>query len=544
MLHLKLVDENQNYTRTQARQAMNLSEESFSTYFAQYMPMQAQLVQVGKKRVIYPGKALNQRIHQLARNKIAIVDENEQDETKRNTEPNLPLFNIEAYTLTNFVTYDLNPEKQTFDNYTNQYCKIVDQLPNEQVLFNPLITLNGYSAINASYITPNWQKVEDPELVRQMFTQAGTLVGYYVKQLFINTKEKKLIAFTVPYLAKDTIDYANNNKQIVNNFDPSAKMLNSMVKSALCVINPTSKALNNQPIKHFPSDELIKTYNNLIPRAYGYAYINAVIAYLGVKQFDLAKLNAEQDNGKADFLSDVRSIFDYAKSQGNCFYQPRFYQGDLTIDYSLMNTAQKISTALFDWNQMWERPSEISNLHRLAQRDLHSDKNINDDWLNAILAYVSELCGLENLSMEYKFNHAEMLEMLPDLNDNFDKIIKNSLMYNTEQKQVQKCLQNQQYVTKFKHDLNKLLVKYNIDGQLTNGEEKQLSTLLLPMQMRPDCKYDKLAENGLLFCALGQVIKANLKKDNKLAQQYQKHVPEIIKDYLKNINLEIWLNKN
>ena len=85
MLHLKLVQNNRTYTREEARKIMGLSQESFSTYFASYGPMQADLINVGKKRVAYPGDVLNRRIQQLVSSRIAICDDLQKPLTQTNT---------------------------------------------------------------------------------------------------------------------------------------------------------------------------------------------------------------------------------------------------------------------------------------------------------------------------------------------------------------------------------------------------------------------------------------------------------------------------
>ena len=153
MLHLKLVQSNQNYTREEARKAMCLSQESFSTYFANYAPMQAELVTVGKKRVVYPGDVLNRRIQQLARNKIAVCTNISQDAANTNVQkqhivPNQTA-NNNLYKLTNFITY--GKQEHVFEKNT-KYTKIIDQLPTEIVNFNPNITYNGFAVIEASYV--------------------------------------------------------------------------------------------------------------------------------------------------------------------------------------------------------------------------------------------------------------------------------------------------------------------------------------------------------------------------------------------------------
>ena len=144
MLHLKLVQNNQTYTREEARKIMGLSQESFSTYFASYGPMQADLINVGKKRVAYPGDVLNRRIQQLVSSRIAICDDLQKPLTQHNTiDSQIKSPNKDdncKYTLTNFVTYGIN--ENTFDVKKPKYTRIIDQLPNESVTFDPSVTYN------------------------------------------------------------------------------------------------------------------------------------------------------------------------------------------------------------------------------------------------------------------------------------------------------------------------------------------------------------------------------------------------------------------
>lgn len=556
MLHLKLVQTNQNYTREEACKAMELSQESFSTYFANYAPMQAELVTVGKKRVIYPGDVLNRRIQQLIRHKIAICTNAKQDDENTNMQK-LPIVlnqpeNDNLYKLTNFITY--GKQEHVFEKNA-KYTKVIDQLPTEIVNFNPKITYNSFAVTNASYVDYDWKLVEDSQLVRQILSQAGSLIGYQVKQLFINDKKKQLIAFTTPYLAQDLW----NNCKLVGEL---AAQQNT-TKSGLHIINPienfkhkkplftvkppitaqtlTAKLMlshDNSQIAEHPQNIIdiyhqLHIYGNLLSPVYSYYYISAVIKYLNHKNFELLNKSDEISIQQHKLLDDTIANCDYLSKNNSNFNQPKFYQGEQAIDYAILQQAELLNQALYNWNEMWQTSSNLDKKYQLATKQL-KQANVID---NAIFLMISNLHSIEECRKLDSFKLNQLLYDLPDLTEQFD-VLDNQLLPEQQQKANQ-LLKDKTTLKKFLAKLDNLLKKYQITGKLTDKQLSHVQKLLLPTQFAQNTSYNYLYFDALAFCSMISIVNNAIKNDTKLETKYQKQIPDIVDDFLNTIDAQI-----
>ena len=558
MLHLKLVQSNQNYTREEARKAMCLSQESFSTYFANYAPMQAELVTVGKKRVVYPGDVLNRRIQQLARNKIAVCTNISQDAANTNVQkqhivPNQTA-NNNLYKLTNFITY--GKQEHVFEKNT-KYTKIIDQLPTEIVNFNPNITYNGFAVIEASYVYYDWKLVSDSKLVHQILSQAGSLVGYHVDQLFINDKKKQLIAFTTPYLAQDLW----RNCKLVGEMEMVTQQ--NTTKSGLHIINPLGNLKHKKPLfmvkppvtlqtiiaKSMLSDDYsqitehpqniidiyhqLHIYGNLLSPVYSYYYINAVIKYLNLKNFALLNKSDDISSKQHKLLDETIANCDYLGKNNSNFNKPNFYQGDQSVDYTVLQQAELLNQALYNWNAMWQTQSNLEKKYQLAANQL-KQTNVID---NALFMMLSTLHSIEKCRQLDSFQLNKLLYDLPDLTMQFD-FLDNQLLPEQQQK-VNQLLKDKTTLNQFLPKLDNLLKKYKITGKLTDKQLNHVQKLLLPTQLVKNTNYNYLYLDSLAFCSMISVINNAINNNADLKAKYQKRIPDIVDDFLNTINEQI-----
>lgn len=545
MLHLKLVQNNRTYTREEARKIMGLSQESFSTYFASYGPMQADLINVGKKRVAYPGDVLNRRIQQLVSSRIAICDDLQKPLTQTNNidsqikSPHKD--NSCKYTLTNFVTYGIN--ENTFDVKKPKYTKIIDQLPNESVIFDPSVTYNKYVFDNASYITDDWQLIDDAKLVRQVFSQAGSLVGYDVTQLFINNKTKQLIAFSKPYLAQEISNYCDyagtlavrdelpkNNLKITNMLN---SMLGNKVKKPLFTVVPPTQVPNClfDQARTFSLHNQLQAYGHLLPRLFSTYYINATIKYLSSKNFDLINIADAISLSQHHLYDNMIAMCDYAKNTSADFNRPHFYQGTLDVDYNALKQAEILNRALYKWNAMWQQRSLIDDAYNNAKKQLH---HLDDTVSNDVFSTICTLKDIENIKKSDTFNQNALLDDLPDLSTQPD-ILPDMLMGDLRKK-ANKLLKSDTFLNKFLKKLNSVLAKYKIKGELTAKQKEKMRKLLLSMQLVENTNFNYLAEEALIFQSLMTIINNNIEQNNNLKVQYQKQIPDIVETFINDLN--------
>ena len=545
MLHLKLVQNNQTYTREEARKIMGLSQESFSTYFASYGPMQADLINVGKKRVAYPGDVLNRRIQQLVSSRIAICDDLQKPLTQTNnidSQIKSPHKNNSCkYTLTNFVTYGIN--ENTFDVKKPKYTRIIDQLPNESVIFDPSVTYNKYVFDNASYITDDWQLIDDAELVRQVFSQAGSLVGYDVTQLFINNKTNQLIAFSKPYLAQEISNYCDyagklavrdelpkNNLRITNMLN---SMLGNKVKKPLFTVVPPTQVPNCifDQARTFSLHNQLQAYGHLLPRLFNTYYINATIKYLSSKNFDLINKADALALSQHHLYDNMIAMCDYAKNTSADFNRPHFYQGTLDVDYNALKQAEILNRALYKWNAMWQQRSLIDDAYNNAKKQLH---HLDDPVSNDVFLTICTLKDIENIKKSDTFNQNALLDDLPDLSTQPD-ILPDVLMGDLRKK-ANKLLKDDTFLNKFLKKLNSVLAKYEIKGELTAKQKEKMRKLLLSMQLVENTNFNYLAEEALIFQSLMTIVNNNIEQNNNLKVQYQKQLPDIVETFINDLN--------
>ena len=546
MLHLKLVQNNQTYTREEARKIIGLSQESFSTYFASYGPMQADLINVGKKRVAYPGDVLNRRIQQLVSSRIAICDDLQKPLTQTNnidSQIKSPHKNNSCkYTLTNFVTYGINAN--TFDVKKPKYTRIIDQLPNESVIFDPKVTYNKYVFDNASYITHDWQLIDDAELVRQVFSQAGSLVGYDVTQLFINNKTKQLIAFSKPYLAQEISNYCDYAGKLAvrdelpkNNLRITNMLLNSMlsnkVKKPLFTVVPPTQVPNCifDQARTFSLHNQLQAYGHLLPRLFSTYYINATIKYLSSKNFDLINKADALSLSQHHLYDNMIAMCDYAKNTSADFNRPHFYQDTLDVDYNALKQAEILNRALYKWNAMWQQRSLIDDAYNNAKKQLH---HLDDPVSNDVFLTICTLKDIENITKSDTFNQNALLDDLPDLNTQPD-ILPDVLMGDLRKK-ANKLLKDDTFLNKFLKKLNSVLDKYKIKGELTAKQKEKIRKLLLSMQLVENTNFNYLAEEALIFQSLMTIINNNIEQNNNLKVQYQKQIPDIVETFINDLN--------
>lgn len=545
MLHLKLVQNNQTYTREEARKIMGLSQESFSTYFASYGPMQADLINVGKKRVAYPGDVLNRRIQQLVSSRIATCDDLQKSLPQTNNiDSQIKSLNKDdncKYTLTNFVTYGIN--ENTFDVKKPKYTKIIDQLPNESVIFDPSVTYNKYVFDNASYITDDWQLIDDAKLVRQVFSQAGSLVGYDVTQLFINNKTKQLIAFSKPYLAQEISNYCDyagtlavrdelpkNNLKITNMLN---SMLGNKVKKPLFTVVPPTQVPNClfDQARTFSLHNQLQAYGHLLPRLFSTYYINATIKYLSSKNFDLINIADAISLSQHHLYDNMIAMCDYAKNTSADFNRPHFYQGTLDVDYNALKQAEILNRALYKWNAMWQQRSLIDDAYNNAKKQLH---HLDDPVSNDVFSTICTLKDIENIKKSDTFNQNALLDDLPDLSTQPD-ILPDMLMGDLRKK-ANKLLKSDTFLNKFLKKLNSVLAKYKIKGELTAKQKEKMRKLLLSMQLVENTNFNYLAEEALIFQSLMTIINNNIEQNNNLKVQYQKQIPDIVETFINDLN--------
>lgn len=232
-------------------------------------------------------------------------------------------------------------------------------------------------------------------------------------------------------------------------------------------------------------------------------------------------------------LDDTIANCDYLGKNNSNFNQPKFYQGEQAIDYTILQQAELLNQALYNWNEMWQTSSNLDKKYQLATKQL-KQANVID---NAIFLMISNLHSIEECRKLDSFKLDQLLYDLPDLTEQFD-VLDNQLLPE-QQKKANQLLKDKTTLKKFLAKLDNLLKKYKITGKLTDKQLSHVQKLLLPTQFVQNTSYNYLYFDALAFCSMISIVNNAITNDTKLETKYQKQIPDVVDDFLNTIDAQI-----